>query len=400
MSQRLVDRSPDLKRLRDEGFDVKIVLGKYLMIGSVPYVNADKVIKLGTLVTELELEQDKTAKPHNHAVRFIGEVPCDVRGAALDNAIAVRSREEFAPGIFTDIVLSCKPMPPAYPDCRYPDYYVKMTTYVKVLAAQAWTIDPTVDPKTFPVIPPDEEDDSPFNYYDTASSRAGLDAMNPKLTAPRIAVVGLGGTGSYVLDLVAKTPVKEIHLFDDDKFGQHNAFRCPGALAIEDLRPGMKKVDHYHRVYSRLRRGIVPHPYRITGENADELRGMDFVFLCLDSGEHKDSIMRTLEAAGISFIDVGMGIHAINNALTGILRVTTSTPQKREHVRGQQRVSFAAARGDNDYSRNIQVADLNALNAVLAVVKWKKLRGFYHDLEREHHTTYTLETGRLAREDQ
>jgi len=376
-------------------------LGKYLLIGSVPYVNREKVIRLGTLVTELELEQNKTVKPNNHAVRFIGEVPCDVGGAALDNAIAPGSgREEFAPTIFTDMVLSCKPMPPAYLDCRYPDYYVKMTMYVNVLAAQAWTIDPTVDPKTFPVILPDQEDDSPFNYYDTASSRAGLDTLNPKLTVPRIAVVGLGGTGSYVLDLVAKTPVKEIHLFDDDKFGQHNAFRCPGALAIEELRPGMKKVEHYSGVYSRLRRGIVPHPYRITGENADELRGMDFVFLCLDSGEHKDAIMRTLEAVGIPFIDVGMGVHAVNNALTGILRVTTSTPQKRDHVRGNQRVSFAPARGDNDYSRNIQVADLNALNAVLAVVKWKKLCGFYHDLEREHHGTYILETGRLAREDQ
>ena len=48
-----------------------------------------------------------------------------------------------------------------------------------------------------------------------------------------------------------------------------------------------------------------------------------------------------------------------------------------------------------------QVADLNALNAVLAVVKWKKIRGFYRDLEREHHCTYTTDgnmliTGDLA----
>ena len=42
----------------------------------------------------------------------------------------------------------------------------------------------------------------------------------------------------------------------------------------------------------------------------------------------------------------------------------------------------------------IQVADLNALNAVLAVIKWKKIRGLprHRDLEREHHCSYT--TGR------
>ena len=31
------------------------------------------------------------------------------------------------------------------------------------------------------------------------------------------------------------------------------------------------------------------------------------------------------------------------------------------------------------------------LNAVLAVVKWKKIRGFYRDLERELHCTYTTD---------
>lgn len=395
MSQKLVDRSPDLKRLRDEGFDLKIAHGKYLLIGSIPYVTAAKTVKRGTLVSDLEFQQDRIKKPDDHVAHFIGECPCDMGGKSLDNIIIGRARETIAPGIETDFTFSSKPKPPGYPD-----YYSKMTTYIKVLLHQAQAIDPTADAKTFPVILPDAEDDSPFNYRDTASSRAGLDALNPKLAAPKIALVGLGGTGSYVLDLVAKTPVKEIHLFDDDKFGQHNAFRCPGALAIDDLRPGMKKVDHYVGVYSKLRRGVIAHPYRITGDNSQELIGMQVVFLCLDGGEHKDAIMRTLEASAISFIDVGMGVQQASGSLTGILRVTTSTPQRRDHVRGNHRVSFAPARGENDYSRNIQVADLNALNAVLAVVKWKKLCGFYHDLEREHHSTYTLETGRLAREDQ
>lgn len=137
-----------------------------------------------------------------------------------------------------------------------------------------------------------------------------------------------------------------------------------------------------------------PNSYR-----AWVLSEMQFVFLCLDSGEHKDAIIASLESAGVPFIDVGMGVHERDGALVGILRVTTSTPAKREHVRGNQRVSLAPAQGDNDYSRNIQVADLNALNAVMAVIKWKKLCGFYHDLGTEHHSTYVIETGRLTRED-
>jgi hypothetical protein len=36
----------------------------------------------------------------------------------------------------------------------------------------------------------------------------------------------------------------------------------------------------------------------------------------------------------------------------------------------------------------------------LAVVKWKKLRGFYRDLENEHHSTYTTDGGMLLNGDQ
>jgi hypothetical protein len=42
---------------------------------------------------------------------------------------------------------------------------------------------------------------------------------------------------------------------------------------------------------------------------------------------------------------------------------------------------------------------VNMLNASLAVIKWKKLAGFYVDYEREHHTTYTLSGNMLLSED-
>ena len=92
----------------------------------------------------------------------------------------------------------------------------------------------TAKPQTFKVVAPDKEQpETPFNYIDTASSRAEIDVVTAKLAKlKRIAIVGLGGTGSYVLDLVAKTPVWEIHLYDGDAFLQHNAFRSPGAPTL------------------------------------------------------------------------------------------------------------------------------------------------------------------------
>jgi hypothetical protein len=55
-----------------------------------------------------------------------------------------------------------------------------------------------------------------------------------KLELGKIAIIGLGGTGSYVLDLAAKTPVKEIHLFDGDKFLPPIILPITGDITIED----------------------------------------------------------------------------------------------------------------------------------------------------------------------
>jgi hypothetical protein len=52
-----------------------------------------------------------------------------------------------------------------------------------------------------------------------------------------------------------------------------------------------------------------------------------------------------------------------------------------------------------EYSTNIQIAELNALNAALAVIKWKKLAGFYQDLDFEHHCSYTIGGNMLRNED-
>jgi hypothetical protein len=104
VSQKLVDRSPDLKRLRDDdGFDLKVV-GTHLLIRSVPYVNKDRQVKYGTLVSVLELHQDRTKKPDDHVVRFKGERPCDCQGRQLQIIIG-DARETLAPSIEIDFTL-------------------------------------------------------------------------------------------------------------------------------------------------------------------------------------------------------------------------------------------------------------------------------------------------------
>lgn len=213
-----------------------------------------------------------------------------------------------------------------------------------------------------------------------------------------MAIVGLGGTGSFILDLIAKTPIQETHLYDRDIMRAHNAFRAPGAASVEQLDAAPFKVEYYQRKYEVMRRGIVPHPVHVDESNIDELRAMTFIFLTMDSGPAKKFIVEKLEEFGTAFIDAGMGVYRYGEALGGILRVTASTPERRAHVWEHQRIPFGDEE-DDEYDRNIQTTDLNMLNAVLAVIKWKKLYGFYLDQEQEMFTTYTIGGNQLLNAD-
>ena len=68
-------------------------------------------------------------------------------------------------------------------------------------------------------------------------------------------------------------------------------------------------------------------------------------------------------------------------------------------MKNKSRIPFADGEENNEYSRNIQIAELNALNAAMAVVRWKKLFGFYVDLENEHHSTYTTDGNMMLSSD-
>ena len=391
MSQELISRSADLKRLRDDGYDIDVIDG-YLLLRNVPYVNSSREIKYGTLVSKLRLAGDVTDKPDDHVAYFAGDHPCHMNGSEI-LGIKHGSEVKTLAGLVVNHSFSNKP--PA----GYEDYHAKMTRYETIIAAPAEAIDPSVTAKTFPVVEA-REDESVFKYIDTASSRAEITVVIKKLELGKIAIVGLGGTGSYVLDLVAKTPVKEIHLFDGDQFSQHNAFRSPGAPSVEELRKRPTKVAFFKEKYSAMRRSIVDHSCYVDSSNVDQLQAMDFVFLCLDKGAAKKLVVRKLEECGTSFIDVGMGVELVDDSLLGLVRTTTSTANQREHLNVKDRIPFQDGGADNEYSRNIQIADLNALNAALAVIKWKKLYHFYVDLEREHNSTYAISGNEMTNEDQ
>jgi ThiF family len=390
MSRALFSRNADLAKLREEGYFVQVV-GGFLVMREVPYVDADRKVRRGTLISSLALAGDTTRPPDTHVIHFDGDYPCNAEGEAIRAISNQTAHFDLGHGLTAEHAFSSKP------DGGYRDYHHKMTTYASIVAGPAAVIDDTATPRPYRALEEEEDADSMFNYVETASDRVGIGALTARLAGQRIAIIGLGGSGTYILDMIAKTPVAEIRLFDDDEFLTHNAFRAPGAPSLDDLRDAPLKVHHFKAIYERMHRGITAVPKAITPETLDLLEGIDFAFLSMDAGEAKAALIALLNKRSVSFIDIGMGLEFGDQGLSGILRVTTSTPTARGSC---SRIPLAGGGVGDVYASNIQVADLNALNAVLAVIKWKKLSGFYCDLEGEHHSTYTLDGNMLLNEDQ
>jgi hypothetical protein len=285
-----------------------------------------------------------------------------------------------------------------FPERQYKDFYEKMTTYVNVILSQARVIDTNAKAATFEKVIPMVGPNTPFEYIDTNSTRAQIAAIAGKLEGLKVGIVGVGGTGSYVLDLVAKTPVGEVHLYDFDLFCSHNAFRGPGAPSCMELEKQPAKVLYFQGIYSKMKRGIFAHQIRVTPANvSDHLKNLDWIFLCVDNGPDKAGIVDWLLSQNKPFIDVGIGIEEIEGALTGSVRVTSATGFKNDHL--NSRISFND-RERGEYDQNIQIAELNSLAASLAIVKWKKFLGFYHDLEYEHQMTYVINGNQIENNDQ
>lgn len=387
MSGSLISRSPDLARLAREGYAIEIRAG-HLLVHDVPHTGPDQQVHRGVLVSSLTTTvvegEEVTAAPDTHVIEFAGEVPSDRAGNRLERLINGEVTRDLGSGIHARFSFSQKP--PGSPG--FPDYYEKVVAYVGILGSHAASIDPDATACTFRVVEA-EEDGSPFLYQDTASARAGIGALSDKLKVDSIAIIGVGGTGSYLLDLLAKTHVIAIHLYDGDRFRVHNAFRAPGAASVADLDGGPNKAEHFAAIYGRMRRGIVAHPYDIDASNVAELEGASAVFLAVDPSPAKRAVIEWLEGHEIPFFDTGIGVDVDAGALSGQVRLTAGLP--RRQASGRSWIPMDAPDGDAAlYSTNVQVGELNALAAVLAVLRWKRYLGFYVDQQDEQHTLFTI----------
>lgn len=383
MSVVAISRNADLKRLQDEGYELEVREG-CAIVRNVPYLDSNQTVQHGVLVSPLNMRGDLVKYNGNHTIFFQGTLPYHKNGQPM-SAVYHSAQNQTLAGVPVNMMFSNKPA------AGYRDYHEKFSRYIELLSAEAKAIDPTVTASTFKKVVC--SDDGVFNYADTNASRAAITDISDKLKGHKVGIIGLGGTGSYLLDQLAKTPVAEIHLFDGDVFCQHNAFRAPGAPVKEIFEQQPYKTDYFKDIYGNMHRCVFSHPYNLDEENVKELVALDFVFISMDSGESKRVIVDFLKDHSISFIDTGIDISRVETSLLGMARATLS-------VRGNaqtaaQHISFNEA--DNDlYQSNVQTADLNAFCALAAVILWKKHLGFYGDVIHAENCIYTTNNGEFV----
>lgn len=383
MFQKLVSRNSDLRRLVEKGYAVAFDEG-YLVIRDIPYLDHQRKLLIGAIVAKLVMVDKEVVQQDDHQILFAGSSPYGLDGKLIP-LLGDRPESMALGAQFADVVIQRRFSNKPQKAGRFTDFFEKIESYVAIISGPAMELyDATPYTfRTFGGLP----SNSVFKFHDTMTSRAEIVDLSAKLKDDVLAVIGLGGTGAYLLDFLVRTPAREIRIFDCDPFHVHNAFRSPGKIDEAEL--GKSKAEVYESRYAGFREGVHPKVKFVDASCTDDFDGVTFAFVCVDKGSSRGGIFDLLLGMGIPFIDVGLGLTRKHGALGGMMRVTTYSEGRGAAFRDMGLAELNDAPGDI-YRSNIQIGELNALNACLAVLRFKQLRGFYHQESSIDHLLFNI----------
>jgi len=384
MFRKLVSRNPDLGQLVERGYAVAFD-SKCLIVRDIPYLDAKGELKWGAIVAKLIFVDEVQVIQDDHQIYFAGSHPHQLDGTPIGNLAGGETKIQLSQAC-ADVVVersfSNKPKATG----KFENFFEKIESYVAIISGPAIERH-GADPLTYRSVETGDEADPIFKVQDTLTSRAQIGDLNAGFGNEVVAVIGLGGTGGYLLDMLVKCPIPEIRGFDGDNFYVHNAFRSPGRLDLTEL--GQKKADVYRGRYESFRNGLHLEATYIDQSSSEALAGVTFAFVCVDKGSARSAIFDLLIELGIPFIDVGMGLKRKDGPISGMLRVTYYSKEDGAAMRARQLAEMSDT-PDNLYKANIQIAELNAMNACLALVRYKQLLGFYVEDDAVLHLLFAI----------
>ena len=234
MSNSLISHNEDLSRLKKEGYHIK-VCGAYLIIENIPYLTKDSTIKKADIVTSLDIDPStqiiKQLNDHSdHTVWWTGEMPYTAEGKSMKEDLCCEewsNGHDLGKGIIAYTRWS-KKIRQGGKKRGYKDYYEKIETYVNEVSFHAENKTPGILALSKSGKSIEIDLSTRFAYINTSLYRNGTKGIEDKISDEVIAVIGVGGTGSYLVDILSKTNIKELHLYDDDIMETNSAFRLAG----------------------------------------------------------------------------------------------------------------------------------------------------------------------------
>lgn len=391
MFQKLVSHNDDIRLLVEKGYAVAFDTN-CMVIRDIPYLDGQGKLQIGTIVTKLVFIDQERVTQDDHQIFFAGAVPHNIDGQPIPNlggGTTKLSLSEASSDVVVQRSFSNKPRNGG----KFKGLFEKIESYVRIISGPAMELH-NATPYTFRVVK-DVTSHSVFKFHDTLTSRAEIIDLSGLFKDDVIALIGIGGTGAYLLDFLVKTPVKEIRAFDHDDYHVHTAFRSPGRLEQTEL--GKKKAEVYLERYDNFRTGLNIAPKLLDTSCKKDLDGVTFAFVCVDKGTSRADIFKLLISMGIPFIDVGMGLNRKGGALNGQLRTTYYSSEHGKILRDKG-LAPLADNPDDLYKTNIQISELNALNACLAVIRFKQIRGFYLEEKPYFHLLFKIGDLKITRE--
>jgi hypothetical protein len=369
----LASRNPYVQDLHELGYDADFVGGYFALYG-LPYLDQDGALQHGDIFTPVNLGAESVIEPTGtHQVWWRGGKPHGPGGIELGIS-PTDAAVQIVDGVMTNLAFSLKLLDASQQKREYVSFQEKIETYLDVIVRPAMAAHPVASPLRG-IERRAQEQGSPLRWPDTMSANYGINDVADKLRGKKVALIGLGGTGSCVLDFIARTHLDGMVLFDGDKVHVHTLFRIPGMLGKSAI--GKPKVEALALHYDAWHAGITPVAERITAENVEQLRGFDFVFVAVDDGPSRRFIVDWLSTADIPFVDCGMGLdRSFGKTLNGMVRVTGTDSAAYERTVDTPYLPTVNPK-DAEYRKQAQIIELNALNASLAVIRFKQHFGLY-----------------------
>ncbi len=239
-------------------------------------------------------------------------------------------------------------------------------------------------------------DDLAFFYPDDADEEGAVPAFAQRhvqafgcgtferLRRLSVAVVGCSGTGSQVVEQLARLGVGELVLVDPERIGPENLNRITNAMAADVGRP---KVDVLAEAVGRMGTGtrvVTLATTLLDRETVRRVAACDVAFGCVDSLEGRDVLNRLCAFYGLAYLDLGVGlvadgaggvdrvagaVHYVQPDGSSLLNrgVYTAEALAAEAMRRHDTVRYAALR-EADYIRGAPVGETPAVIAVNALV--------------------------------